>query len=1185
MNTKFYIILLLSMFSLFSGVKAQIPELPTASLTPNAAAMARFGNTPVSLFTGTPQISIPLYTLQNGSLSLPISLSYHSGGVKPDEHPSWVGLGWSLDAGGIITREKNDMVDEFNDPTLTGGADAGFWFTHKIATPKDWEQDVNFWQDLFSFGQILDTEPDKFQFNFNGYSGYFILDYQGKWEVCCDQKVTVVMNGFADVPSMRGHQIPVSQSKAFSGFTLTTDEGVQYVFGGDDAVEYSIDFAAQQTNQWEAMAWHLRKIIHPNGDSIDFTYFRGDFISQLSTSYSANIYDVMFDAHGFLASKHFSGIGGTSGLNFFGQLLSPVYLKSIQANKNVVSFLSGPSPELDYPREAYQDLWVQSEGVFYYLADNPHFDLDYALRNISWQRLNSIEFGDSESQLLKKVDFKYINSSNERLALGSILMSGQILLPEEKYQFKYNQLSLLPGYLSNEIDHWGFYNNRPLGGLSDIYFNKKANPEVLTYGSLKEIVYPTGGKTSFEFEPHTYSQQLPLERWEGCEPTPLCIAGGIRLKKMIDMPGNGQPAIMKEYLYVPDYSPLSVDTTRSSGILGGSALYALVERVHSSGKHYDLKIMQGTFSSQSLLPCTNSLGYHVGYSEVVEKNGDGSYVVYQFSNLDEPGYGDEKPIFSIAQDYTYFSSRARYRGNLESQKFYNRSGDLLKEVKTTYTQSLGSKYVYSIRAKSEIIHPNDEHFVVIDKGAVYKIFTYSLLKSGEIITEYGEQSSIPVTKEVSYTYNTNNQISTTSTRIKRNRIIVLDSTYYEYAWQYDQTLAKKSILSPIRDIYECRNGEEIKHLRNKYILIDGKFPVLSEVRESHGGGALEFRYGATHDKKGYPVCTTNDQKIYSVYLWEFDHQYPLAEIRNANSLEVSNVLGINLDVAYKFQPTVEKRIDLLRRELPKSLVTSYKGISNIGITSVNDASGRNTRYLYDSYGRLRQIKDVNNQPVSQFSYQTEYARQGISDDQLEQKRLNGITQWASLLKIKGDLNLQPGEERIFYVDAERFPCDYRWRIAGATDGVTYTEEGNQVRVRNNMQTDGGERTLVLYVDLVENGKVIASTEGYAVTLHLSPLVIDVMADPYSDDGEVFIVVVGRKDGTAITRTTLYINEVEFDNKTPEESKLDKNVRFMPRIKQASKKEYYLLVAQDSYGNTVSTELHINDLPSTVEANE
>src|SRR5688572_22614956 len=72
--------------------------------SPNAASVGKFGDTPVSYHTGVPEISVPIFTIQEGNLSVPISLNYHSNGVKVDDVASWVGLSWSLNAGGSISR-------------------------------------------------------------------------------------------------------------------------------------------------------------------------------------------------------------------------------------------------------------------------------------------------------------------------------------------------------------------------------------------------------------------------------------------------------------------------------------------------------------------------------------------------------------------------------------------------------------------------------------------------------------------------------------------------------------------------------------------------------------------------------------------------------------------------------------------------------------------------------------------------------------------------------------------------------------------------------------------------------------------------------------------------------------------------------------------------------------------------
>ena len=100
------LVLLLFLVAYSINIHAQIPGAPVAALTPNAAGLGLYGDIPVSLYTGTPDISIPLYEIKVKNYTLPITLSYHASGVQVDQHPSWVGLGWSLFAGGLITRSE-----------------------------------------------------------------------------------------------------------------------------------------------------------------------------------------------------------------------------------------------------------------------------------------------------------------------------------------------------------------------------------------------------------------------------------------------------------------------------------------------------------------------------------------------------------------------------------------------------------------------------------------------------------------------------------------------------------------------------------------------------------------------------------------------------------------------------------------------------------------------------------------------------------------------------------------------------------------------------------------------------------------------------------------------------------------------------------------------------------------------
>lgn len=84
-----------------------LPKSPTATAFPRID-QKRY----VDLKTGAAQLSLPLTSLTSGSLSWPVSLDYMFGGLPVFQATDLVGLGWSLRAGGTITRQINGRVDD-----------------------------------------------------------------------------------------------------------------------------------------------------------------------------------------------------------------------------------------------------------------------------------------------------------------------------------------------------------------------------------------------------------------------------------------------------------------------------------------------------------------------------------------------------------------------------------------------------------------------------------------------------------------------------------------------------------------------------------------------------------------------------------------------------------------------------------------------------------------------------------------------------------------------------------------------------------------------------------------------------------------------------------------------------------------------------------------------------------------
>ena len=232
------------------------PVKPPAVISPppDVAALGKYGSIPVGLHTGVPNIDIPLYTIKSGSLELPLSLSYHASGNKVSEVASWVGLGWVLNGGGVVSRSVVGKDDE-----------TGFWQnTVKSA------QQVNFPNDYGYLKLIADNtqdgESDYYFYNFNGRSGKFVYK----------------QNLGNSVPQL----IPESPLKITfaTGFQIIDEKGTVYKFQTAESIGYS------ESGGSYAAAYHLTEMVSADGkDHIYFSYAADNNYTELGWSYTETI--------------------------------------------------------------------------------------------------------------------------------------------------------------------------------------------------------------------------------------------------------------------------------------------------------------------------------------------------------------------------------------------------------------------------------------------------------------------------------------------------------------------------------------------------------------------------------------------------------------------------------------------------------------------------------------------------------------------------------------------------------------------------------------------------------------------------------------------------------------------------------------------------------------------------------
>lgn len=930
-------------------MSAQVPQEPTYGMTPNAKSFQRYGDIPVSLYTGTPDISIPLATLREGELTLPISLSYHSGGIKADEHPGWTGLGWTLMAGGAITREIRDIPDETSK--------LGYYTSYKeLAIDKFTAYnigDIIYGSSAGAF-ELKDTEPDKFNFSFPGYSGFFMLGPDGTWMVSCDRPIKVEADK-PIAPKIRfpnGSSTYLSAELIFPKFTLTADDGVKYTFG-NDAVEVSICSNNQFYDEWKATSWHLIEIRHPNGDAITFNYERGEFIAQLSNSV-VNI---------TAGNNRFVALGGKSG-----QIMSPVYLKSITASTFNVKLESSESCELNYSGNDYRECSTKiGPGITTTRSTYCPYDANNAMRDeISWRQLDRITLSDNRSRQFRAVNFRYSNSPAQRLTLLGFNICGRDDNTDEKYSFTYDQIDKLPEYLTGKDDHWGYYSELSASADSPQY--KQTDPDHTGYGVLTSITYPTGGKTILEFEPHYYTRILnDLEQLNDSG-----YAGGVRIKRIINIPRDGSQPEIKKYAYVSGYAPgINLSDCQGSGMLEGKPVHTHTMLYLVSNKT-PINITEE--SNKSLSSIVNNCGFHIGYPTVFEIREDSSYTQHEFIPPTYPGMRDEFPISSSdSKAFVPHSTKAQYRGKPLSKTMYNADGRCIMSEITGYdivghTQRwIQALYFTSVELRE--VNSKYTPFLYI-KYSLYRNYIHTTAEARKSVTYYGTngrdyQETINLKQ-----YNLDGQIKTDSIITKFNGRQITDVTNYRYQWESDNWFSSNHFKNSVSDITRRHNGTTLSHLHNRYTLFNNKFPVLSTVTELYDGSDRRQLYElGRSDSKGKPVQIKNADGLYTVYLWGADRIYPVAEIKNADASQVRKVLGYDPEDAPD-DPNIQANINKLRAAMPQCLVTSYTYVPYLGITSITDPAQKTTYFGYDMQSRLTHVWDDAGAVVKQYDYNT-----------------------------------------------------------------------------------------------------------------------------------------------------------------------------------------------------------------------
>ena len=548
--------------------------------SPNAAGLGKYFDYPVNMSTGLPNIEVPLFTIKTGNITLPISIKYHAGGVRVNESATWVGMGWSLDAGGVVNKRVNGLDDFYpNDNTNSGStyltpdfsAYSSYFtsVTDAIESAGLTSHSASYPYDVQHFlGRIpqgkIDGEADEYLYSMPGGGGKFFYN----------QHLSEYQND-----KINGWKVTNG-----NGWEILANNGIHYAFG---KVEKYIN----------PLVYHPQQFITPSSTYIPTSWFLSNIDDYLTNKSISIYYDEQWESTnpGFDMSMDFSlATNSYHGENFqdnlrVGTEVSPT---RIDFDQGSVWFIKDTVNRLDGGIKALKEIQLKNNSN--QIIKRFLFNYFYKTADTATHIYVSVP---NPSQLFYQL---FLQSIQEI----SIDASGDTT-KNAPYVFTYNFDHQLPCRLSYAQDLWGFYNGKKsnatlipndqlvANGINYTGANRDIDTIYTKTGTIKELQYPTGGKAIFDFE----NNRVPFGS----------LIGGLRIKRIINYDSVTSKSLITEYSYEAGNQQFQPNNSYTyfliSGGVGQTTSTSAILRVEG----------------QSIFPLFCSQGSPILYSSVTQK--------------------------------------------------------------------------------------------------------------------------------------------------------------------------------------------------------------------------------------------------------------------------------------------------------------------------------------------------------------------------------------------------------------------------------------------------------------------------------------------------------------------------------------------------------------------------------------
>jgi hypothetical protein len=969
----------ITLFILSVSVSAQNTWTSTLkTVTPDAFRFLKYGEIPINEYTGTTNISIPLYTIKAHNFELPLELTYHSGGIRVSEEASWVGLGWDIQIGSVV--QIVNGIDDFGSVyDLLSLPDYVYspiqyprtaqYYSASIPTQfsSPYFSLINFLGNLMPQNNTLvpiddyfytlqrDCSPDVMKADFLGHSirfiqvphtsNYLVLNKKGYVVT----KTSLPNNNFGwkiVVPDGTQYYFEEVILNTTSIFNSPSGYGpYSSIFPSTGPVNLSIGWTGLN---YISRCWQLSKIITTNNDVITFSYTTPSQRTDYGYSCSWDICSMTQTFNYWpVPGEHLGPIGNgptkADGEEIF------INQSTISSSGNYLTSIDFPTGSIYFNLSGRNDYSGSKklENIFIYSKPNSTF-------------IKSVDFHYSYFQsITNDLGFACPKSSNElqlRLRLDAVNESGS-----PPYVFTYNSTPL-PRKNSFAVDYWGFYNGQisntsilpnvlrmrysPNDNLNSVLSqNQNNNASFLKYSKacvIEQIKYPTGGLTTFGYELNTFNNSLIIPDSSYVPLTPITntytCGSGLRIASITNWIGSGRVGrtvfnyqagkIMVPQNHFRQFGDRDVFVDQFSGQF---TLDTYSNYVIESNNLYS--------------PNEFGAGNYVGYNTVTTTQLDANsisngYSIRYYSNNEDyiQRFIDEYKI-SLPSLMNELQN-----GLITKEEIYNGINVLIKKKENYYryiqntTPYYGTQFCSLGEYGDPYWDPGTLHYIFVnrfrsDLAAYFPIFqTETLLDSTHVTTIEGTQTLLE--RKINY-YNSYNLVNMIKSNTSDNEYITSSCLYPDEALssqeftsneQYSMYLLSmanrhsEKVLTTESCISGSRNSNFYRKIKIPFKQT-GSIMVPSSVISSNGSGdvATLVTYDS-YDNYGNLRQFSEINGITSSAEWSYENGYPVVIAKNVDYTTLHSVIS---SIQSDLQAFLMNSVGNLTTDAQKSYLKSF----------------------------------------------------------------------------------------------------------------------------------------------------------------------------------------------------------------------------------------------------------------------